>query len=634
MEAADSVAMRLRFWAIVALVVGVFLLDLLTPLNWAEWVLYFIPLILTLSTPRAYDAYLLTALMTALLILGGFFHPNIDPLLAVFNRGLGVLVLWGAAWLIVKQKGLAQRLLETEQARAQAEIRRESAVAARELAETSRKGAVQREAQTAHELLMSSLQLDGILHSTMDAIVTVDELQRILLFNEAAERMFQCPAREALGQSLDRFIPARHRRSHRQWIESFGHSGVTSRKMGQLGTVEGLRVDGQEFPIEAAISTVAIEGKKFYTAVLRDITERRRAERLLQESEERYRRLVEVAPFAIFVHRGERITFVNQQGLALLGASSFEEVVGHSPLDFVHPIHADQAKHRIHRMMHAGEHMALAEERFVRLDGSEVDVEVAAARFVDGDGVGVEVLVRDITEKKLLQDQLKKAERLAELGTIASGMAHEIGTPMNVILGRAEYLMDRVRDEPVRKGLQTIVAQVERITRVMNQLLAFARRKPPERVPLALKDVIENSLEMFHERLAKSRIEVVSDVSESCPMIQADNDQMSQVLINLIMNAVHAMPEGGTLRISLGVDAGMVKLTVSDSGHGIPSDLLQNIFEPFFTTKEFGKGTGLGLTVVKGIVEEHQGSIGVESAEGKGTTFTILLPAYEEALRA
>jgi len=191
--------------------------------------------------------------------------------------------------------------------------------------------------------------------------------------------------------------------------------------------------------------------------------------------------------------------------------------------------------------------------------------------------------------------------------------------------------MDRVRDETVKKGLQTIVAQVERITRVMNQLLAFARRKPPERELLALGEVIETSLEMFHERLGKSRVEVETQIDACCSKVRADRDQMSQVLINLIMNALHAMPEGGLLRIGLSSEKEFVKLTVADSGQGIPGDVVEKIFEPFFTTKEFGKGTGLGLTVVKGIIEEHQGAITVDSEEGKGTTFTILLPGNQDS---
>jgi PAS domain S-box-containing protein len=360
--------------------------------------------------------------------------------------------------------------------------------------------------------------------------------------------------------------------------------------------------------------------------ILRDITERKQAERLLRQSEERYRRLISVSPLAVIVNRGNRVIFINDAGLRLFGAVKAEEILGKSPVDLFRPESRALVRERLHQLMEGSTIVPVVEEKIVTLDGTLVDVEVNAARFTDEEGPAIVAMIRDVSDRKRLQEQLRKTERIAELGTLASGMAHEIGTPMNVILGRAEYLMDRVKDEPVKRGLQTIVVQVERITRVMNQLLAFARRKAPDRGPLALKAIIENSVEMFQERLARSRVLVEVTAEEACPNVLADTDQMSQVMINLIMNAVHAMPDGGTLRIGLAQEKDMVKLTVADTGHGIPQEALKKIFEPFFTTKEFGKGTGLGLTVVKGIIEEHQGLIAVESAPGGGTTFTILLP--------
>lgn len=360
-----------------------------------------------------------------------------------------------------------------------------------------------------------------------------------------------------------------------------------------------------------------------------DVTERKRAEQLLRQSEERYRRLIAVSPYAILVNRGDRVIFANDQAIKLFGAVKADEILGKSPMDLFHPDYHAVAQERIRELLE-GRHLVPAiEEKIVRVDGISIDVEVSAARFADEEGPAILVMLRDVSERKRLQEQLRKTERVAELGTLASGMAHEIGTPMNVILGRAEYLMDRVTEEPIKKGLQTIVTQVERITKVMNQLLSFARRKTPERGPLDLRGVIEDGVEIFQERLARNRIQLEMALADSCPMVLADADQMSQVLINLIMNAVHAMPDGGTLRLGLAPEKQMVKLTVGDTGHGIPREVTKKIFEPFFTTKEFGKGTGLGLTVVKGIIEEHQGSIVVESEEGKGTSFTILLPKSE-----
>jgi signal transduction histidine kinase len=238
------------------------------------------------------------------------------------------------------------------------------------------------------------------------------------------------------------------------------------------------------------------------------------------------------------------------------------------------------------------------------------------------------VILRDVSERQRIEQQLRQAERLAEVGTLAAGMAHEIGTPMNVILGRAEQLMRRAEDEATRKGLATIAAQVERITKIMNQLLTFARRKPGERRPVNLGQTIEDCLEVLQERIRRGRITVESNYETLLhPVhVQADPDQMSQVFLNLLINAIHAMSAGGTLRITLQRTNSHVKATVADTGHGIPGEDLPKIFTPFFTTKEAGEGTGLGLTVVHNIVQEHGGSIAVESEPGRGTAFTITLP--------
>jgi signal transduction histidine kinase len=263
-----------------------------------------------------------------------------------------------------------------------------------------------------------------------------------------------------------------------------------------------------------------------------------------------------------------------------------------------------------------------------RKDDTEFPVEIGLTPLRVNGRTYVLAAVVDITERRRLEERLRRTERIAELGTLASGMAHEIGTPMNVILGRAEYLLERVTEEPIKKSLKIIVTQVERITRVMNQLLAFARRRPADRRPLDLRETIEGSLEMFQERLARHGIRIEKSLRDDCPKVCADADQMSQVLINLVMNAIHAMPEGGTLRIGLARSDQTVQLTVADTGHGIPPQDLPKIFDPFFTTKETGKGTGLGLTVAKGIIDEHGGTIRAESEPGNGTTFTVSLPVH------
>ncbi len=226
------------------------------------------------------------------------------------------------------------------------------------------------------------------------------------------------------------------------------------------------------------------------------------------------------------------------------------------------------------------------------------------------------------------QRQLRLTERVAELGTLAASMAHEIGTPLNVIMGRAEFLRERTSDETIKKGLDTIVAQVDRVTRLVKQLLSFTRRRPPTMGPVNLSETVVNCLDAMQEQFGRYKITAVTDFDEALHPIHGNHDQLMQVVLNLVLNAVHAMPNGGylTVRANDHKENEQVQLSVTDTGHGIPAELLPKIFHPFVTTKEQGQGTGLGLTVVHGIVQEHGGSITVDSVPGQGTTFTLLFP--------
>ena len=271
-----------------------------------------------------------------------------------------------------------------------------------------------------------------------------------------------------------------------------------------------------------------------------------------------------------------------------------------------------------------------------------LDMQLALEAYIEKSSEGQDFAVKQLAsfnrelEKGLVQNrhvlsetqhQLRLTERVAELGTLAASMAHEIGTPMSVILGRAEQLLQRTDDETMKKGLTIITAQVERVTRLMNQLLACVRRGPPNFRPVDLREVVKNCLDAVEERLSRHCVQVVSVQEEELPHIHGDSDLMMQVLLNLVLNAVQAMPESGTLRVAAARDGEQhIRLTVADSGCGIPADVLPKIFEPFVTTKARGNGTGLGLTVVLGIVQEHGGSITVDSIQGQGTTFTLLLP--------
>jgi len=473
------------------------------------------------------------------------------------------------------------------------------------------------------------LPLAGIIHSVMDGLLIINEKQQILLFNAAAERMFQRSEQETLGQPIDQLIPERFREAHKQHIKDFALHSTTNRRMGAIGTVVGLRSTGEEFPVEAAISKIETDGQKWLTVILRDVTEHRRMEQQLKDSEEQFKTFMNHCPaLAWMKDREGRYVYVNQ---------TFEEILqlpltkcaGKTDKDIWPNAVAHQLQEHDHAVLSQSKSMELHEQ--VPTPDNELKdwlvfkfpvVERGAIRYVGGFAI-------DMTQRNQLEEQLRKTERVAELGSLTSGLAHEIGTPMNVILGRAELLLRKAPDETTKKGLQIIVSQVERVTKLINQLLSFARTRPSEPRPMDLPVVIKDVLEVVQERQKKQHIKVETHWDPRPPKIVADFDQMHQVLLNLVMNAFQAMPKGGRLSIGLQTRNSNIELTVADTGCGISKENLAKLFEPFFTTKEVGEGTGLGLSVVQGIIKEHHGSIAVDSQLEQGTIFRILIPIHQ-----
>jgi signal transduction histidine kinase len=241
-------------------------------------------------------------------------------------------------------------------------------------------------------------------------------------------------------------------------------------------------------------------------------------------------------------------------------------------------------------------------------------------------------------QRRRIESDLREAERLASLGRFAAGVAHEIGTPLNVIGGRAESLLRRVGgDEVAARGLRIIAEQIERISRIVRGVLDFARKHELRIVPTDLGQAIDKVVELIEEPFEGRGVTIEAHVSQGLPRLAADPDQLHQVFLNLALNAAESMPSGGRLRIAAGLaecvgpaeDAApraCVTVAFEDTGCGIAPGNLEHVFEPFFTTKEVGGGTGLGLAVSYGIVREHGGWIDVASALGQGTRMTVCLP--------
>jgi signal transduction histidine kinase len=230
-----------------------------------------------------------------------------------------------------------------------------------------------------------------------------------------------------------------------------------------------------------------------------------------------------------------------------------------------------------------------------------------------------------------MQRQLTQLERLAAAGQLAAQFAHEVGTPLNLISGHVQLLRARLRDERVITRLDIIAGQIERITNIVRSMLDSTRRPVPQFEPVDVNALLAQILDASQPTLMARNVELHTQINEELPPINADSDQLQQVFINLINNSLDAMPLGGRLEVSTGLDRNGVVIEVSDNGEGIAEDQIDLIFEPMFSTKR-GRGTGLGLTIVRQIVSEHYGEIEVRSRPGQRTTFRITLPLHSAAV--
>jgi signal transduction histidine kinase len=254
-----------------------------------------------------------------------------------------------------------------------------------------------------------------------------------------------------------------------------------------------------------------------------------------------------------------------------------------------------------------------------------------------------ERILQEAETKLELERSLRQSEKLATIGQLASELAHEIGTPLNIIHGRAELIQKRLgENEEIHKYLDIILHQTERITKIIQQLLGLVRKKKPEWKALNIGIILENTLDLLDQQIQKQSVRVVKDVTDNLPLVNGNPDQLQQVFLNLILNAIQSMPEGGRLCLSASMKRisreGLeedrrqyAEVCVEDTGVGMEREVIQQIFDPFFTTKE--TGTGLGLMVTQGIVQDHEGWIEVKSEVGKGSVFKVYLPSVQGEMK-
>ncbi len=376
---------------------------------------------------------------------------------------------------------------------------------------------------------------------------------------------------------------------------------------------------------------VIVDGRDELSRLARDINTSLAAVEMtgeaLRDSEERYRRLVELSPDGIIIHSGGKIIFANRGMAEILGYPSGVALVGRDLLDLVHEDYRELVRERVGRVLDTGSEAPLIEEKLVRSDGSPVDVEVTAIPFGTSGRQAVQVVARDISARKHLEAQVRHGQKLEAIGQLAGGLAHDFNNLLQAILGGLEVLRVRgASHERHDEAVAELESHVRRGAALARQLLLFSQREVTKREPLDLNAVVEHANRLLH-RVVRENITIRTELAPQPLLITADRGQIEQVIVNLAMNASDAMADGGVLTVRSGRGAGdTVWLEVADSGTGIPEEIRARIFEPFFTTKELGKGTGLGLAVVHGIVTGHGGTIEVSSSPGAGSCFRVSLP--------
>jgi PAS domain S-box-containing protein len=398
-----------------------------------------------------------------------------------------------------------------------------------------------------------------------------------------------------------------------------------------------LRKDGTRIPLEVAYSVVDLDGQPATIAFLRDISERKRTEEALKKSEGVFRKLVEAAPEAVLVAKELRIAYVNPRLLRLLGYERAGDLLDRDTAEFVHPDDRVLLGERQKLVRSSPEPAPPVEYRLIKRDGSNVAVECSSLPIEFEGAPAILTFLRDVTERKQIQAQLIQTDRMATVGTLAAGVAHELNNPLAYVLlnlGILERELDALIEdahdrEGARARLATIQEGAERMASIVRDLRSFCRPNAPSLVPVNMRQVLESSINMAMNEL-RERARVIRDYAPVPPVI-ADGARLGQVFLNLLLNAAQAVAEGSPneneVRVVLRAEAGdRVRVEIADSGHGIAPEIMGRIFEPFFTTKPIGVGTGLGLSICQSIVSSMQGDLTVESEVGRGTTFRVVLP--------
>ena len=472
----------------------------------------------------------------------------------------------------------------------------------------------------------SELKHRTILENIQDGYYEVDVKGNFMFFNDQICKILGYAERELRGMN------------HQTYTDQDNTGKVCSayNKVYRTGDpikgfpYEVIRKDGAKRHVEASVSllTDAAGHRVGFRGIIRDITARRQMEAALWQSEREYRKLFENANdvILIFDPESEIILEANNKALDIYGMSK-EEFIGLSLRAITKD--ADPGRHRMRETFESGGSKSFETVHF-RKDGTTIDILGSSTIIEYGGRKAVMTIARDVTEIKRLQQQLIQSEKLAALGQLVSGVAHELNNPLTSVIGYTQLLLMRNQLEPhAAEQLEIVGQEADRARRIVRNLLSFSRQHKPSRAEVDLNELLDRTLELRTYEMKVNNISVCREPGD-IPFVMADEHQLQQVFLNIIINAEQAIESGArggrlTVRTEMGA-RGRVRVVIADSGPGVPTHIIEKLFDPFFTTKPVGQGTGLGLSISYGIVKEHDGVISVESEPGRGARFIIELP--------
>jgi len=501
-----------------------------------------------------------------------------------------------------------------------------------------------------------------LLETLPDAVIAVDRDGTIVQVNTQAQDLFGYDREEMIGQKVEMLVPESYRPQHHRHREHYAEKPKT-RRMGAELDLYGRRRNGSEFPVEIGLSPVATENGTFVLSAIRDISDRKRiAEELRRANEELHRRTAE----QLGEYRSRLALIIDSSDDAIIGKTldgtitswnkGAERIYGYTPeevlgknIALLVPADLSDEIPNILRKIASGGSVEHYESVRVTKDGRHLDISVSVSPLRDAKGevVGASAIARDITAQKRAEAQLRQAQKMEAIGRLAGGVAHDFNNILGIINACTEFLRDRL-DPAAESSLyvENIKKATERGSSLTRQLLTFSRSPAVQPCILDLNDRLKDISKLLRPLMGDD-VEVLVVSRSPSAVVEADPGQLDQVLVNLAVNARDAMPRGGKLILETRSErfddefaeqhqtmaAGRyVLLAVSDTGSGMDAATSERIFEPFFTTKEVGKGTGLGLATVYGIVKQSAGHILVYSEPGHGTTFKIYLPSADHKI--